>query len=376
MASAIVVGAGVFGAALADRLVGESWDVTLVEQFSPGDPRAESGGETRLIRCSHGADEPYTRSARRAWKLWHELDPRLVVDCGVAWFAHRHDGWEAESEGVLRGLRAPVERLSPDEGAELFPDLAVDDLEFVLLEPEAGVLRAADATRALVARARDRGARLTTAAAQPAGAAVRVGPELLEADAVVWACGAWLPQLFPDVVELRVSLQGVALFDAPAVWAAPGVPAWVDFDAGLYGHALIEPHGFKAASDVDGPEVDPGTRPAQAPAAAVEEASAYVKRRFPALADAPLRSTPSCHYSATADSSFIFAPHPRHERLWLYGGGSGHGFKHAPALAEHAAAVLAGRAEPEARFALGQRRPGRGLRTAGFGRVPPHGPAA
>ena len=65
-ASALVVGAGVFGAALADRLVGRGWEVTLVEQFEPGDPRSESGGETRMLRYSHGADSFYAALAWRA----------------------------------------------------------------------------------------------------------------------------------------------------------------------------------------------------------------------------------------------------------------------------------------------------------------------
>ena len=366
MAAAIVVGAGVFGAALADRLAGDGWDVTLVEQFEPGDPRAESGGETRLIRCCHGGDELYTRSARRAWELWRELDPALVVHCGVAWFAHRPDGWEAASEPVLRELGVPVERLTPDEAARLFPDLAVDDLEFVLLEPEAGVLLAADATRALVARARERGARLVAGAAEPAGTAVRVGGELIEADAVVWACGAWLAELFPDVVQMRVTLQGAPLFEAPGEWAAPAVPAWVDFDAGIYGHSLISGHGFKSASDIDGPDVDPATRPADAPAEAVRQARDYLGRRFPALADAPVRAARSCHYSATPDANFILAAHPEVDGVWLYGGGSGHGFKHGPAVAEHAAAVIAGREEPEPRYSRLDRRPGGSFRTAGW----------
>ena len=38
----------------------------LVDQFEPGDPRATSGGETRLIRCAHGADADYAAMARRA----------------------------------------------------------------------------------------------------------------------------------------------------------------------------------------------------------------------------------------------------------------------------------------------------------------------
>jgi hypothetical protein len=48
------------------------------------------------------------------------------------------------------------------------------------------------------------------------------------------------------------------------------------------------------------------------------------------------------------------------------GGGSGHGFKHGPAFAEQAVAVMTGRAEPEGRFALGPRTAGRSLRTAGW----------
>jgi glycine/D-amino acid oxidase-like deaminating enzyme len=50
MASAVVVGAGVFGCSVADRLAGDGWSVTLVDQFEPGDERASSGGESRLLR--------------------------------------------------------------------------------------------------------------------------------------------------------------------------------------------------------------------------------------------------------------------------------------------------------------------------------------
>jgi sarcosine oxidase len=74
MPSAVVVGAGVFGAALADRLAGHGWQVTLVDRDEPGHQRAESGGESRLLRSSHGSDAWYTRSAWRARELWRELE--------------------------------------------------------------------------------------------------------------------------------------------------------------------------------------------------------------------------------------------------------------------------------------------------------------
>jgi glycine/D-amino acid oxidase-like deaminating enzyme len=373
MPSAIVIGAGVFGASVADRLARESWEVTLVDRFEPGHPRAESGGESRLIRCCHGADEYYTRSARRATELWRELGEGVLVESGVAWFARREDGWEADSERVLRAAGIPVERMSPEEGARLFPSVAVDDLAFVLHEPEAGVLRAADGVRALVRRAREAGARLVVGEARPdaervrmaAGDAATAGEAAaptLEADAVIWACGAWLGRLFPELVATRVTFQQLVLFEAPPEWNGPG---WVDFDAAFYGHARVEGIGFKVGPDMDGVEVDPDTRPLEATAEGIAIAREYLAHRFPSLADAPVASAPGCHYGLTPDGQFVFARHPEHKNVWLLGGGSGHGYKHGPALAEHVAAVLAGTAEPEPRFALGDRAPARSLRTAG-----------
>ena len=191
---------------------------------------------------------------------------------------------------------------------------------------------------------------------------VRFGSRVLEADVVVWACGAWLAGLFPDLVPLRVTLQQAVLFRTGPEHAGPG---WVDFAGGWYGHGTIAPHGFKVASDADGREVDPDGRPREAGDDAVTRAREYLALRFPDVARAPLASAPACHYSLTADSNFIFSPRPGMPGQWLLGGGSGHGFKHGPAVAEHVSAVLGGRAEPEARFALGERRPGRSLRTAG-----------
>ena len=365
MASAIVVGAGVFGAALADRLAREAWQVTLVERAEPGHRRAESGGETRLIRCSHGADPFYPQLARRGLELWRELGRGILVESGVAWFARREDGWEAQSARVLGGHGISVERLAPSEGERLFPTLNTADLAYVLFEPEAGILRAADGTRALVERAREAGARLELGDAKPEGAAMRLDGRVLEADALVWACGGWLGELFPTLVRQRVTLQEVVLFQAGAEWRAPG---WVDFDAGLYGHGLVEPHGFKVASDADGPNVDPSERPLEASERAIAGATKYLAHRFPGLAGAAVASAPACHYSLTPDAGFLFARHPEHDRVWLLGGGSGHGFKHGPALAEHVADVLEGRAGPEPRFALGERARADSLRTAGSGR--------
>jgi glycine/D-amino acid oxidase-like deaminating enzyme len=75
----------------------------------------------------------------------------------------------------------------------------------------------------------------------------------------------------------------------------------------------------------------------------------------------------ACQYELTADTRFIAAPHPQHEAVWIVGGGSGHGFKHGPALAEKLAAELAGELAPDPRLGLEERVPDRKLRTAGAG---------
>src|SRR5207248_9624340 len=83
-----VVGAGVFGASTARELALRGWDVTLVEQYTPGTVRSGSGGDTRLLRMAHGAVDWYTRSAWRARELWLDLEresqTHLFEPVGVA----------------------------------------------------------------------------------------------------------------------------------------------------------------------------------------------------------------------------------------------------------------------------------------------------
>jgi glycine/D-amino acid oxidase-like deaminating enzyme len=362
MPSVIVCGAGVFGAATARQLAHDGWDVTLVEPVAAGHVRAGSGGESRLIRCSHGADEWHTASARRALELWRQIDPGVVVEAGVAWFARRDDGWEAESEAMLRGLGIPCERVDP---ATLFPSVRSDDLAFTLFEPDAGVLRARDATRTLAVQAVAAGARVVNGAARPDGARVKVGADVLEADHVVWACGAWLPQLFGELLSLRITQQDVLFFGAGAEWTTPDVPGWVDYDGAFYGVGDLDGRGVKLSPDVEGPPIDVEAADRFVLPEHVASARAYLGRRFPALDGAPLVGTRVCQYEITPDTRFVIAPHPEHPSVWLMGGGSGHGFKHGPALAERMHAWLMGEAAPEPRFALGTRAPDAALRTAG-----------
>jgi sarcosine oxidase len=351
--AALVVGAGVFGAALADHLIARGWEVTLVEQFEPGDERSESGGETRMLRYSHGPDGFYAALAWRAREQWLELG--VLEEVGVIWFARREGGWESESERVLSEQGIPVERAEPSAVARLYPSLRVDDLAFGLLEPAAGVLRAGDGVRALVERARGGGLRVERGEALPDGERVAVDGQLLEADHVVWACGPWLGGLFPGLADVRATKQDVLYFGAAKTWRTPGVPGWVDYAGAFYGLGDLDGRGVKVSTDAVGPEFDPDTGDRELAWSMEQDVRRYLQRRFPALRDAPLVGHRSCQYELTPDNRFLAAPHPAHPSVWVLGGGSGHGFKHGPALAERMEAWLGGTELPEPMFAFGDR---------------------
>ena len=358
---AVVIGAGVFGASTARALALRGWDVTLVEQYTPGTVRSASGGDTRLLRAAHGNVDWYARLAMRAREQWIELQEEsgahIWEPVGVAWFAQRADGFEATSRDALERLGIRHEWLRPDDARDLFPSLRTDDLEAVLYEPDAGVLHARRATQLLVEDAQRRGVTLETARATPSNAP--------EADVVVWACGAWLPTLFPEHVELTLSRRDVFFFGGDGGWK--GAPGFCDYDAPFYGHGEIAGLGVKVAPDFPGDPLDPDTLDRIPLAQRAEEARAYATKRFPSLANAPIVGGRVCQYVLTGDTHFLVALHPENPAWWIVGGGSGHGFKHGPAFGDYVADCVEGKREPEPFHALGRRTGDAGLRTAAVG---------
>ena len=353
MSTAVVVGAGVFGASTARELAHRGWRVTLLEQYTPGTVRSASGGDTRLLRFAHGDVEWYTSSARRALELWHELaretGTRLFEPVGVAWLDSGPGDFLRSSEATFARLGIAHERLTPEEARRLYPSLAVDDLRSVLFEPQAGILHARRATQALT-----HGLAVETRRAS--------AEEPPRADVVVWACGAWLPQVFPGLVELKITRRDVFFFGVDGSWA--GTPGFADYDGLFYGHGEVGGLGMKIAPDWPGEPVDPDTLERVPLPENERGAREYAARRFPTLTRAPLVGARVCQYALTTDTHFLVARHPEHADWWLVGGGSGHGFKHGPALGEYVADCVEDRREPEPFHALGPRTGQAGLRTA------------
>jgi glycine/D-amino acid oxidase-like deaminating enzyme len=173
----------------------------------------------------------------------------------------------------------------------------------------------------------------------------------------VFACGPWLPKLFPDLLGARIfpTRQEVFFFGTPAGderFAPPRMPTWIDFGAEIYGLPDLERRGFKVAPDRHGEPIDPDTGERLVGAESVARVRAFLARRFPALAAAPLVEARVCQYENTSNGDFLVDRHPDADSVWLVGGGSGHGFKHGPAVGEYVAKRIAGSVPEESRFSL------------------------
>jgi sarcosine oxidase len=373
----VVIGAGVFGSWTARWLCRRGASVTLVDQYGPGNSLSSSGDESRVTRSAHGADDLYPGWQRRSLDQWLALDPSLFVRTGVLWLARREDGFEADSLATLARLGIPCERLEPRSLGDRFPQIASDDLAWGLYEPEAGVLLARRAVAATARAFVEEGGEVRIGRARVDGTDTFIGDERVSADAVVLAAGPWLPKLLGPVpgLELSVPQQEVVYFATPpgdTRFDAANLPTWVEYDAAFYGLPSIEGRGFKVAPDWPGPMVDPDRQERRLSDERVDAARAYLRRRFPALADQPVAEGRVCQYELTADTHFIIDRHPTLPSAWVVGGGSGHGFKHGPALGEYLSALVIGEesaaaelAPPDARFALRHRLSAPGMRTSG-----------
>jgi glycine/D-amino acid oxidase-like deaminating enzyme len=130
------------------------------------------------------------------------------------------------------------------------------------------------------------------------------------------------------------------------------MPTWINLADEMYGIPDLESRGFKIAIDRHGPPINPDTEKRVVSPENLATVRAYLAKRFPALGAAPVVETRVCQYENTSNGDFLVDRHPDFENVWLVGGGSGHGFKHGPAMGEYVAAQVSGSGVAEPRFSL------------------------
>lgn len=365
-----VIGAGAFGGWTALQLVERGARVTLLDAWGPGNSRASSGGETRVMRGTYGPHQPYTEMAARALKLWTKYERKwkkqFLHRCGVLWMASgRDDAFERGSIKMLKAAKISFEELAAAKMQKRWPQINFEGIEWGIFEPECGYLDARASCAAVVEAFVAAGGEYRQAAVAADGLEERRFRELrvsdgtkLRADRYVFACGPWLGQLFPRTIGSRIlaTKQDVFFFGAPAGdtrFTDPPLPVWADHHGKFrYGIPGSDRRGFKIADDTRGPEFDPTCGERVISQETLKDIREYVAFRFPALKDAPLVESRVCQYEQTPDGDFIVDRHPENENVWLVGGGSGHGFKHGPAIGEMMAELVLGDGETAARWRL------------------------
>ena len=366
----IVVGAGVFGAWTAWHLRQRGQKVLLLDAAGPAHARASSGGESRMTRTLYGADEVYTRLAWDSLPDWRWLSSRaglpIFHPVGVLMFFSQREPFVDQSLEVHRRLGLRLQVLEPPELRRRFPQIAWDGVELGLLEPDRGPLMARRAVQTLVAEFLAAGGEYRLANVLPPGDGATLDElrtsegERLRAGRYVFACGPWLPKMFPGLLGRRIfpTRQEVFFFapdDGDARFAPPLLPGWADFDRGdiHYGMPDLEARGFKIAHDRHGPAFDPDLGDRRVSAEGEERIRAYLRRRFPALAGRPLVESRVCQYENSSNGDLLIDRHPAWPHVVLAGAGSGHGFKHGPAVGRYVTDLVTGRLErPEPRFGL------------------------
>ena len=366
----IVIGAGVFGAWIAWNLQRKGHKVLLLDAWGAAHSRASSGGETRLIRTEYAADALYTRWAWESLGEWQALSGRhdspIFHKIGALYLYPRDTAQIDQSIAIQRALGIPIEKIGAPELARRWPQINFEGIAVGVLQPTMGALMARRSVQTLVGEFATAGGSFRPFAVDPPrsvhpslDAITGTGGEALRADRFIFACGPWMPKLFPDAVGARIvpTRQDVFFFAPDAGdtrFDGTHLPAWVDISSKdyHYGFPDIEARGFKIALDAHGPVFDPDDTDRRITDQALADVRTYLARRFPGLARRPLAESRVCQYENTDNGDLLIDRHPTWDNVWLVGGGSGHGFKHGPAVGHYVTNLVLGAGKAEPRFAL------------------------
>jgi monomeric sarcosine oxidase len=363
----VVIGAGAFGAWTAHELRRSGHSVLLLDAYGPAHSRASSGGESRIIRMGYGADELYTRWSMRSLEKWQELAQRaqraLFHPTGMLWLAGKGDTYVRQTRQTLEKVGVAHRQLAVHELEAKYPQISSAGIEWALWEPGSGVLMARQAVQVLVADSIRQGLEYRLAGIVPPASNAKLDSivtntgEKISAGTFIFACGPWLPTLFPELLAQRIfpTRQEVFFFAPPPgddSFGYPAMPAWFHHPALVYGLPDLENRGFKVSVDKHGPRFDPETGSRRCSDEGLAIARQYIAQRFPKLRDAPLSESRVCQYENTSNGDFVIDHHPQLANVVLAGGGSGHGFKHGPAVGEYIDRLLTASGVAEPRFAL------------------------
>lgn len=343
----VVIGAGAFGGWAALSLRERGAKVTMVDLYGPGNPRASSGDESRLIRSSYGDREIYSVMAMKASALWHrrqeEFGRRLIfLNGSLRQMAESH---VAAQKAVFDRLGLAYELLGPDEVRKRWPQVNYDDSPIIFHEPKSGIVKARESMIAVAEAFQRKGGTIMTGLAAPGTGAggrmngITVDGVPLSAGQFVFAAGPWLPKLLPQVVgnRIRVPRREMYYVGSPETdrrYRWEHCPNLTDSES--YTAADVD-YGIKVAARTPDIPIDPDSGDRMPSTFMADQVKAYVAKRLPGLAGQPIVAARVCQVEFTDNEHFLIDAHPDFANVLIAGGGSGHAFKMGPVLGEYLA---------------------------------------
>lgn len=367
----VVIGAGIFGVWTAFYLQELGAKVSLVDAYGPGSSRASSGGESRILRSDYGEKLIYSKMNIRAHGLWDkwqkEFGKTIMYPTGRLNLGPAHMKEMAlVQQNVLQKMGVESELLDHDELRYRWPQINLEGIDAGLYFPGGkggSTLMAREAIRLVGEQFVKRGGKLVIGKARPGLSAngklqhiVINEKEQLKADRYIFACGPWMPKLFPEFFDQRITVtrRDVLFVGIPAGddrYSYPNFPVWGfrnEEDARYYGMPDLHGRGLKVAPWPDKNSIDMDLDDRLSNTYELKRVREFVAKRFPGLRGQPILETRVCQISSSSDEHFIIDQHPDMENLWFACAGSGHAFKHGPALGEYISnRIYAGKELPE-----------------------------
>ncbi|HET6889837.1 MAG TPA: FAD-dependent oxidoreductase, partial [Pyrinomonadaceae bacterium] len=236
-----VIGAGVFGAWTAYRLRQSGASVILIDKYGAGNRLASSGGESRIMRRGYGPDEIYSRSADQSLEQWRQMSDRtgqpLFYRTGVLWLAREDDPYSVSTLATFERIGVAFEKFGRLQLSERYPQIQFGSVAWAIFEPDGGALMARRAVQSIVKEAEKDGITYLQDSILPPQsdgrltAVLTAGGQRIEAGRFVFACGPWLPKVFPDLLDgiIEVTRQEVFYFavsEGDSKFSPPAMPVW------------------------------------------------------------------------------------------------------------------------------------------------------
>lgn len=350
-----VIGAGAIGAWTAWHLVRHGQNVRLFDAYGAGNGRAASNLPAMMLDPAQGGDSLYAGLAPASLAAW-----KLLSDSASLPILTPTPTLTALTPGDASFLRGEAGLQGGAELRRRYPQTGWQDADYGLIGQEGAIIAG---RRAILETIAD--ARLTCEdVVMPAPLEDKkrgryVLPDGGTATHLVYASGAWLTEIFPQLLtpaKLSAVRHQVYHFGAgqgDVQFRPPAMPALIDRNFGYNALPDWEGRGVRVWNQYPDASIDPDSFDRRSDDRTLAAVRQWLASRLPRLANAPLLSSAATHDCRTASSDLLLDRFPGHARVWMVGGGAGRAFGLAPAIGERVADQLLGMGRPiEPRWAL------------------------